>query len=462
MAENTRNLTEGPVWKAVAIVSAPMSLGILAVLSVGIADAYFLGQVGQTELAAVGYIYPVTTAITSLAIGLSAGANTALSQAVGRAEDDAHVRRKALHALGLAVALASIVALLTWFATPYLFPLIGASDEVMEAVRAYMLWWAPSYPFLVAMMVSNAAFRAHGDGFTSAMVMVLSALVNIALNPVFIFGLGPMPEMGAGGAGASTFVARTSAALIALWWAWRQGMIGWCGNLATDFTRSVRQIVRVGLPAAFSNAINPAGMAAVTAAVATLGDAAVAGFGAATRIQSISIVALLALSAGIGPVVGQNWGAEKHDRAQGAVRFTFLTCVAYGVAVGTLLFAFADPIARLIAGEGEAARFTAQYLAVVGWSLGGYGVLITANAAMNARDRAVWSMSLSLGRIFVIYIPFAWAGVMLAGYPGILAAAGAANVLIIWAALVACRATGLLSLDAAPVRAPAERLERLA
>ncbi|NNL35180.1 MAG: MATE family efflux transporter [Silicimonas sp.] len=458
MAENTRQLTEGPVWRAVLAVSAPMSLGIFAVLSIGLADAYFLGQLGRTELAAVGFIYPVTTAITSLSIGLSAGANAALSQAIGRGDDDQAVRRKALHAVGLGSALALAVGLLVFMFGASIFRLIGASDAVMAEINGYMRWWAPSYVFLVAMMVANAAFRAHGDGLTSAGIMVISALLNIVADPALIFGWGPLPELGTEGAGLATFIARLAAAVVALWWAWRQGMIGWCGSLLEDVGTSVRDIVKVGAPASLSNAINPAGMAAVTAAVATLGEAAVAGFGAATRVQSLAIVALLALSAGIGPVVGQNWGADARDRARRAVRFTFLFCLGYGLAIGAALFLLADLIAGLFAEDSESASYTALYLKIVGWTLGGYGILVTANAAMNARSKAVQSMSLSLARIGLVYIPFAWIGVTLAGYPGILTAAAAANILAVWGALVLCRSTGLLAIETPIIRAPAEKL----
>lgn len=457
MAKSTRNLTEGPVSRAVLAVSAPMSLGIFAVLSIGLADAYFLGQLGQTELAAVGYIYPVTTAITSLSIGLSAGANAALSQAIGRGDGDDAVRRSALHAVGLGSALAVLVALAVFYFGEALFRLIGASDEVMAEIEGYIRWWAPSYVFLVAMMVSNAAFRAHGDGITAAVIMVVAAVVNIVVDPALIFGWGPLPQLGTEGAGIATFAARLVAAVAALWWAWRQGMIGWCGSLVQDLGKSVREIVRVGAPASLSNAINPAGMAAVTAAVATLGEAAVAGFGAATRVQSLAIVALLALSAGIGPVVGQNWGADRQDRARAAVRFTFLFCIGYGMSVGAILFFFAEPIAGLFS-DGDSMGYTAHYLKIVGWTLGGYGILVTANAAMNARSKAVHSMSLSLARIGIVYVPLAWAGVMLAGYPGVLAAAAAANLLAIWGALVLSQSTGLLRMGFAPVRAPAQAI----
>lgn len=458
MAEDTRNLTEGPIWRAVAVVSAPMSLGIFAVLSIGLADAYFLGQVGQTQLAAVGYIYPVTAAITSLSIGLSAGANAALSQAIGREDDGNSVKRKAIHAIGLGTLLALVIALATWIATDWLFRLIGADDAVMAEITPYMRWWALSYPFLVAMMIANSAFRAHGNGLTAAIMMTIAAAINLALDPLLIFGLWGLPELGTGGAGLATLIARVVAAAVAIWWAWRRGHIGWCGRLFKNFRGSLSEILKVGMPASLSNAINPAGMAAVTAAVATLGEAYVAGFGAATRIQSLAFVPLLALSAGIGPVIGQNWGAERQDRARDAMRFTFGFCLVYGLSVAAILFFTADRIAAFVVSEGDAKEHAAAYLRLVGWTFAGYGILVTANAAMNARSKAIWSMSLSAARIGLVYLPLAWIGVFLMGFTGILVAAILANVLAAWASLVATRATGILDSDLPPIKAPAKLL----
>ena len=121
---------------------------------------------------------------------------------------------------------------------------------------------------------------------------------------------------------AATLAARAAACVVALLLCIRRGLLGTARSPARHLGRSATEVMRVGAPASFSNAINPAGMAAVTAAVATLGDTAVAGFGAATRVQSMAIVPLLALSAGIGPVVGQNWGADRVDRARRALYIT--------------------------------------------------------------------------------------------------------------------------------------------
>ncbi|TMM54982.1 MATE family efflux transporter [Sulfitobacter sabulilitoris] len=455
MADKTsQDLTTGPVWRALATMSAPMSFGIFAVLSVGLADAYFLGQVGGAALAAVGFIYPVTTAVTSLSIGLSAGANAALSQGVGRGDSDDDTRRLGLHAIGLGLILSGLVALGVWAVYPLLFGAMGASGNVMPQIAGYIPVWAVSFPFLVVMMITNSVFRSHGDSLTAAWIMVLAAVVNVGLDPLLIFGLWGLPEMGTQGAATATLIGRVIAVVLALFIAWRRGLLGVCGNVLDGALASARKILSVGLPASFSNAINPAGMALVTAAVATVGETAVAGFGAATRVQSMALVPLLALSAGIGPVVGQNWGAEARSRAQDATQLAFWICLGYGALVALVLGVFAGPIAGLLASGPEDAAFAATYLRWVGATLFGYGIIVVANAAMNARDKALWSMSLSLGRIFVIYLPLAWIGALTLGYPGIIAAAVLANVLAAWGGVVAAKATGLVRLEIALVDGP--------
>ena len=444
MANATRDLTAGPVWHALAAMSAPMSIGILAVLSVGLVDAYFLGQVGEAELAAVGFVYPVTAAITSLSIGLSAGANAALSQAIGKGDDDMAVSRTGIQTIGLGTTLATLAALAFWMLDAPLFRLLGAEGGTLEAVLAYTPVWAISFPFLVAMMIGNAVFRAHGKGGLAASTMVLAAIVNIILDPILIFGWGLVPALGMEGAAWATVAGRIVSLVAVVLLLIRYDLLSLCSKPLKDLRSSLAKVSAVGAPAALSNAINPAGMALVTAAVATLGDTVVAGFGAATRIQALAIVPLLALSAGIGPVVGQSWGAEMRDRAQDTVRLTFILCAAYGLAIGALLFLFAGPLAGFVATDGEATERAAQYLRVVGWSLAGYGILVTGNAAMNARSKAVWSMALGVARVFAVYLPLAWVGVMVFGYAGVLGAAVIANAAAIIGVLYATRRTGLI------------------
>ena len=444
MSSGTRDLTKGPVWWGLAAMSAPMSLGILSVLSVGLADAYFLGLIGGTALAAVGFIYPVTAAITSLSIGLSAGANATVSQAIGRGDSDEAVSRTGLHALTLGVTLATLVAVVIYFAFPTLFMLLGANESVLTEIRAFMPWWCASYPFMVTTMLINAIYRAHGNSRISAAFMVSEAVLNIALTPLLVFGWAFIPGFETAGAAMATFIARALISVITLTYAVRKDLLGLCNDLWKDLRTSVIELAKVGAPAATSNAINPAGMALVTAAVATLGEAAVGGFGAATRIQSLVTVPMFALSSGIGPVVGQNWGAGQQDRAAKGLQAAYAFCMGYGIVAGLVLFLFADPLALWLANGEDPAEYAALYLRVVGWSLFGYGFVVVTNAAMNARSKAAWSMGLSLARIGLVYLPGAWLGVTLMGFAGLTAAAVAANVVAAIAAVAAGYYTGLL------------------
>ena len=455
MAQTTRALTEGPVWRGLAALSAPMALGILAVLSTNLADAFFLARVGPDALAAVGFVYPVTTAISSLSIGLSAGASAVIAQALGRREDSGAVTRRGLHALGLGVACAALAALTFWLSAGPLLSALGAEGDVLGAALRYTPLWSAAFPFLVTMMLVNAVFRAHGSGAVSAGIMVGSAVINLGTTPAFIFGWGPVPEMGIAGAAMGTLVAMVAGAALALLLAWWSGILSVCERPFANLGGNVRAIAEVGGPAALSNAINPAGMALVTAAVATLGASYVGGFGAATRIQSVVTVPLLALSSGIGPVVGQNWGADRAGRARAALRICVWGSLCYGLVLGIVLTLFADQVARAFGAGEESTAAAAAYLRVVGWSLGGFGVLVTGNAALNGISRAGHSMALSLARVLAVYVPLAWLGVTVLGYPGVLAAAVAANAFGAWAVLVAARATGLSEIGFGPVRWPA-------
>jgi putative MATE family efflux protein len=458
MADNS-DLNAGPVWRQLARMSAPMAVGILGVLAVGLADAWFLARAGETELAAIGFVYPVIVAISALSIGLSAGANTALSQVKGEGATADPVRRMTYHACAVGLLAALPVAALFWLGAPWLFAILGAEGAVLENVLAYTPWWAASFPILVLTMVLNSAFRANGMSVSAASGMVLTAVLNIALSPLLIFGTGPFPELGMAGAGIGTLVARALALGYVLALAYWRDVIGRVENVTEGVRASVRRIVSVGLPAAGSRAINPAGMAIVTAAVATIGESAVAGFGAAARVQSIALVPFFALSSGLSPVVGQAWGAGDAARARGALRAAAIFCAGYGAALGLGLFFFADWLGTAMTTRDTSSGYTADYLRIVGWSLVGYGLVVTTNAALTARSRAGWAMALSLGRIGLIYIPLAWVGVWLFGYAGILGAAVLANIGALWGALVFGRANEIGPLDVAGIRGPAGRLE---
>ena len=266
-----RNLTTEPVWLNLVRLAGPMMLGIAAVMSVQLVDTYFVGRLGTGPLAALSFSFPIAFTLASLSIGLSAGAASVVSRAVGRG----HRRRmqrlasdSMLLTLGIMVLLTA-VGLLT---LSTVLRMLGAEGEILAMAVAYMQIWFLSLPFLAATMVANAMVRACGDASAPSTIMITSAAFNLVATPVLVFGAGPVPDLGIEGAAFATLGARILSAACALY------LVTWRDRLVVSFRRGVRRFVKsaapvfsIGAPAAIGNASNPLGIAVATAAVAVLG-----------------------------------------------------------------------------------------------------------------------------------------------------------------------------------------------
>lgn len=438
-----RNLTVGPVGSHLLTLTAPMVLGVFAIMSVGFADAYFVGKIGEVELAAISFIFPVTTALTSLGIGLSAGATAVVSQALGAGKANM-ARRLAAHAFAISAGLGICTALAGFILIDALFQLLQAQPEVMPSIRAYLSVWFYGFPLLVLLLVSNALMRAHGNAVVPAVQMTANAILNIALNPVLIFGLGPVPALGIAGAALATVLAFSVTLTGTLWPVFRTFAVVQLSNFSErGYAASARHIGAIGAPAAMANAINPAGLAVITAIVATFGPATVAGFGAAGRVEALAVVPMLALSGSIGAIIGQNWGAKKYQRAARALKLSGYFCLAYGVVIAAILNLFAESIARQFSDSADVYAQTVLYLRIVSWSFFAYGFLIVCNACLNARSKAVPSMLLSITRIGLLYIPLAALGGSLLDQAGVYLGATTANLVAGLAALAMATRFGL-------------------
>ena len=304
-------MTTGPVAVNLARLAGPMILGIMAVISVSLVDTYYVGQLGSAPLAALSFTFPVTLSISSIAIGLGAGASSVVSRAVG-SDDRRDAKRLATDSIGLAIGIVILIATVGYFSVDWLFGLLGAEGEVLELVGRYMRIWFLSVPMLVLPIVANAIVRAVGDAFWPSAVMVGSALINISVTPILVFGWGFIPAMNIEGAALGTTVAWAFTLIFGfLLVAIREKMLTADMPSIADLIGSWKRVLAVGVPAGLGNAVNPIGIAVVTGILATYGDSVVAGFGVATRIESLSVIVMLALSSAIGPFAGQNWGADK-------------------------------------------------------------------------------------------------------------------------------------------------------
>lgn len=411
--EDKKNLTTGSVGKNLFQMSAPMVFGILAVLSISLVDTYFVGKLGTKQLAALSFTFPVSLTIASLAIGLSAGAASVVSRAIGR-KDQKRACRLTTDSLVLSLIIVAIVSLLGFLTIRPLFSLMGAQGDVLDMIEDYMRIWFISMPFLVIPMVVNGLIRAAGDSLWPSMIMIGAAFINIGLTPLFIFGTGIFPEMGIEGAAFATMIARATTFIAALSIIiFREKMITFIKPAIEDLISSWKEILKIGIPAASGNMVNPLSIGIVTAFLAGFGDQSVAAFGVATRVEAFAAIVMLALSSAIGPIAGQNWGADKKDRVLRALTISFGVCIIWSVVLAVIFWIFGPMIVSAFSPEAVVKEEAALYLKIIPITLWGYGITIIAAGCFNAIGKPVVGLGTYLMRSALFYVPFVGIAVLL-------------------------------------------------
>jgi putative MATE family efflux protein len=297
-------------------------------------------------------------------------------------------------------------------------------------------------PFIVVGMVGMASMRATGDTRLPSMLMVLAAILNIILDPILIFGIGPVPRMGLDGAAMAALLARATIFIGTVYlMRYRLDMISFNKPDLAEMRKSWADILHVGIPAAGTNVIVPLGATVVTAMIARYGPEAVAGFGVASRIESLMLVLYYALSAIIGPFVGQNLSANRDDRILESLWLTTKFCLASGLAIAALLAAMSGFLPGLFSDSPEVVGVTRLFLWLVPLSYGSYGMVMVMNAAFNGLGQPMPGVWVSVGRIAVLYVPLAVIGMWLIGLSGIFVAYAAANIIAGFVAYIWARRT---------------------
>ncbi len=428
MAKKTSRLASGPVGRHLIDMTVPVLFGIATMMGQALIDAWFIGQVGVDALAAYSFGFPILMIVTSVAIGLGAGTSSVVARALG-SNDRRRARRLSTDSIILSFVITAIVAWIGIITIDPLFRILGASEDLLPMIRSFMTILYLGVPFIVVGMVGMASMRATGDTRLPGKLMVIASVLNIILDPILIFGIGPIPALGLDGAAYAALIARGAIfvgtvyflrvrlRLLALSWPRREVLF-----------RSWRDVLHVGLPAAGTNIIVPMGATIVTAMIATFGTEAVAGFGVASRIETMMLVLYYAMSSIIGPFVGQNLSAGKEDRILRSLWLCTVFCIASGLAIAVFLAALSGVLPGFFSEDPEAMRVTRAFLLIVPVSYGAYGMVMVMNAAFNGLGKPMPGVWVSLLRILALYIPIAMLAKQFFGVYGIFAAYALANI----------------------------------
>ncbi len=429
MESRTARLTQGPVGRHLIDMTVPMLFGITTLMAQSFIDAYFLGMVGDRALAAYSFGFPILMIVTSVAIGLGAGTSSVVARAIG-AGDPRRARRLSTDSLILSFLITAVVSVIGLLTIEPLFRLLGAPDNMIPMIRSFMTILYSGVPFVVVGMVGMSSMRATGDTVLPSKLMIAGAVLNVILDPILIFGIGPVPALGLDGAALAGLLARGAIFVGTLYVLHHKlDMITYNKPRMSELRSSWGDILHVGIPAAGTNMIVPIGLAVVTAMIARFGPEAVAGFGVASRIESLVLVIYYAMSSTIGPFVGQNLSAGKEDRIQESLRLCARFCILSGLAIAAILALLSGGLPGLFSDNPDVTNVTRMFLWIAPISYGAYGVVMVVNAAFNGLGKPMPGVVISVTRIAALYIPLALAGQVLFGIAGIFAAYAIANIL---------------------------------
>lgn len=427
-SRSPHDLTEGPISQHLVAMTLPMTIGIFAVIAFNVADTLFVSQLGTLPLAAMGLTFPVVMGLGSLTIGLGVGVSSVISRASGQGDRE-RVRTLTTHSLLLGLLIVSCLILIGMLTIDPLFRTLGATTEQLPLVRQYMQVWYIGMIFLVIPMLGNSAIRAIGDAKFPAMVMVFAGVVNVILDPIFIFGWFGAPRLELQGAALATVASRMLTFGASLWVLHRrERLIRWEWPRWQELWASWKEILYIGLPSAGNQVVGPLSLGIITSLLSVYGATTLAAFAVVTRIESFSMIGIFATSAGLAPIIGQNWGANKHQRVNKATAIAYTFALLYGALSAVLLVLFSTPLIGAFNNKPEVLQVAQSYLWLVPCSYGAMGVFLITNSTFNAAGRPIPSSLLTIGRAFVLYVPLAWVGRALFQEQGVFGALALANV----------------------------------
>ncbi|MFA7232370.1 MAG: MATE family efflux transporter, partial [Victivallaceae bacterium] len=404
--------------------------GTLAISGYNIADTYFVGQLpGAEPLAAMGFTFPVIMLVGCVFHGLSAGVMTTAAQAIGGQK-----RNKAAKLISsgllLVFILSILIATIGMSTTNHVFSLFGASGETLMLTKGYMNIWYFGCATAALSMTGNSLLISVGKVKTASSLMVMGMLINVVLDPAFIFGFGSIPAMGIRGAAVATIISQMATALSILWILCRQQKLLRFEKIPwRQLKRAWGIMVVYAVPASIGMLMMPIGSAIITRVTAEFGDVAVAATAAAGRLEMVAFVFPMALGIGLMPMIGQNFGARLYERIRMCRRFSMRFAFCFLAFMAVIYFIFADVMVRHFSHDKNVQEIMAMAMRIIPWGFGMIEVHRYAGFFFIGCGRPAVAAWLNGLRIIGLMIPFSLLALYFHSLAGLFWARLAADVI---------------------------------
>jgi putative MATE family efflux protein len=415
------NILEGNLNRAIILLAIPMTLEMVMESLFAVVDIYFVSKIGINAIAAVGLTESMMTITYSLGFGLAMGTTAMVSRRVGE-KDNKGASAAAVQSIYLGIIISVPIMIVGIFYSEDLLRIMGASESIIEEGAGYTKLLFGSNLIIILLFLINGIFRGAGDAALAMRALWISNGLNIVLDPMLIFGIGPFPELGIEGAAVATIIGRTTGICYQFYHLFRgKGIIkihkeNW--HLRTDI---IARLVKLSAEVTAQFIIASASWIFLMRIISTFGSAALAGYTVALRIIIFTILPAWGFSNAAATMVGQNLGARQPGRAEQSVYRTGLFNVIFMGIVMIIFLLFAGNIAEFFTNEKDVIANAAQCLNIIalGYLFYAFGMVLiqSFNGAGDTRTPTImnffvfWMLQIPLAYLLAIELSFEAAGV---------------------------------------------------
>ena len=403
-----QNFTSGSIRRAVFMLSVPMILEMMMESIFFLVDAYFVSSLGANAIATVGLTESVLTLVYAVAIGLSMGVTAIVARRVGE-KDIEGASKTAVQAILLGVVVALLISVFGIIYPKEILALMGGDKELIKDGFRYTQVLLGGNLTIMLLFLINAVFRGAGDASVAMKVLIFSNILNIILDPILIFGLGPIPSFGVQGAAIATTIGRGSAVifqLFILFYGWSKIKVG-----LKDFVfraKMMWNLVKVSLGGIGQFIIGTSSWVFLMRIMAEFGSEVLAGYTIAIRVLMFTLMPSWGMSNAAATLVGQNLGADQPDRAEQSVWKTSKYNAWFMVIVSLVYLVFAEQIIRIFSNEVLIVEYGSLSLRIIaaGYIFYAYGMVVI--QAFNGAGDTKTPTIINFFCFWVFQLPFAY------------------------------------------------------
>ena len=395
-------LGSAPIPKALMALGVPIMIGMLINALYNLVDAYFVGGLGESPMGAISIVFPLGQVVVGLGLMFGNGAASYLSRLLGRGDRET-ANKVASTALYSSVIIGAIIII---FATIFIQPilaLLGATETIMPYALTYARIYVISCIFNVFNVTMNNVVASEGAAKTTMCALLLGAVLNIGLDPVFIYGL----DMGVAGAAIATAISQFVSTLVYLTYAIRKKSAFSFSFKDFKPTKQIyAEVLKIGVPTLTFQLLTSLSIALINRAANGYGDAVIAGMGAVTRVTSMGTLVVFGFLKGFQPIAGFSYGAKKFDRLREAIKTSILWSTIFCVVVGLLMFLFSTQIISQFAnGNAEMIAVGEKSLMANGFSFFLFGFYTVYSSLFLALGKGTAGFILGACRQGICFVP---------------------------------------------------------